>query len=201
MPRTPTDRLLTAMLLVAPLAYLVADTTYALRGWDDPTAGVVHVLAAIGYGFVVLRVAGWLPDASRLRALLVLTGLVGLAGDVAYGLDTIHVALGDTPLVDQPGAANLVKPLGFFFPLSLVLVAVGLARLGQRWQAVTVLAAALAFPVAHVADLGPLAVVVAAALAVALGSLVSSAVAVGGGARGSELVDEPVGERSTHPAR
>ena len=61
---TPTDRLLTGALLVAPLIYLAADTTYAARGWDDATGGVLHVLGAIAYGFVVLRVASWLP-ASR----------------------------------------------------------------------------------------------------------------------------------------
>jgi hypothetical protein len=29
-----------------------------------------------------------------------------------------HVSLGDTPLVDEPGAANLIKPLGLFFPVA-----------------------------------------------------------------------------------
>ena len=54
---TPTDRLLTGALLVAPLLYLAADTTYATRGWDDAAGGVLHVLGAIAYGFVVLRIA------------------------------------------------------------------------------------------------------------------------------------------------
>ncbi len=168
---TPTDRLLTGSLLVGPLTYLAADTTYAVRGWDDPAAAVLHVLAAIAYGAVVLRVAGWLPAASRLAAALVLTGLVGMAGDVAYGFDAIHVSLGDVPLVDQPGAANLIKPLGLVFPLSLALVAWALHRLGHRWQAVVVLVAALAWPVAHIADVGVLAVAVGVLLVVALGSL------------------------------
>ena len=60
-PTTPTERLLTASLVVAPLIYLAADSTYAVRGWDDPSAGVLHVLGAIAYAFVVLRVAAWLP--------------------------------------------------------------------------------------------------------------------------------------------
>src|SRR4051812_29493625 len=29
-----------------------------------------------------------------------------------------HVSLGDPPLVDEPGAANLIKPLGLFFPVA-----------------------------------------------------------------------------------
>jgi hypothetical protein len=172
---TPTDRVLTAALLVAPLVYLAADSTYAARGWADPTAGVLHVLGATAYGFVVLRVAAWLPRESTLKAVLLLTGLVGLAGNVAYGFDTIHQSLGDPALVDQPGAANLIKPLGLFFPLSLALVALAVARLGHRWQAGLVLAASLAWPVAHIGDVAALAVVVNVALVVALGTLLRSA--------------------------
>jgi hypothetical protein len=169
---TPTDRLLNASLIVAPVVYLAADSTYAARGWDDATAGVLHVLGAIAYGFVVLQVAQRLAPASLLRAALLLTGLIGLAGNVAYGFDTIHMSLGDTQLVDQPGAANLIKPLGLFFPLSIALVAWALARLGHRWQGVLVLVAALAWPVAHIGNIAALAVAVNVALVIALGSLV-----------------------------
>lgn len=169
---TPTDRMLTAALIVAPVVYLAADSTYAARGWDDATAGVLHVLGAIAYGFVVLQVAQRLPAAARLRAGLLLAGLIGMAGNVAYGFDTIHMSLGDTALVDQSGAANLIKPLGLFFPLSLALVAWAIARLGNRWQSVVVLVAALAWPVAHIGNIAPLAVVVNVALVIALGSLV-----------------------------
>ena len=127
---TPTDRLLTGALLVAPLVYLAADTTYAARGWDDATGGVLHVLGAIAYGFVVLRVASWLPRESKLAAWILFTGLVGMVGNAAYGFEAIHMSLGDTQLVDQPGAANLIKPLGLFFPLSFALVAVGADQAG-----------------------------------------------------------------------
>ena len=168
---TPTSRLLDGSLAVAPLLYLAADTTYAVRGWDDATAGMLHVLGAIGYGFVVLAVAGWLPRGSRLAAAIVLTGLVGVAGNVAYGFDTIHLSLGDTALVDQPGAATLIKPLGLFFPLSFALVAAALARLGHRWQAVLVLVAILAWPVAHIGNIAAVAVPVNVVLVVAFGSL------------------------------
>jgi len=177
-PSNPTERILTASLLVAPLLYLAADSTYAARGWDDPAAGVLHVLGAIAYGFVVLRVAAWLPPDSGLRAAVVLTGLIGLAGNVAYGFDTIHMSLGDTPLVDQTGAATLIKPLGLFFPISFLLIGWGLSRLGHRWQGVVVLVAMLAWPVAHIGNIAALAVVVNVALVVAFGSLAWSASAV-----------------------
>lgn len=171
-PASPTARLLTASLVVAPLLYLAVDTTYAVRGWDDPTAGVLHVLGAIAYSLVVLAVASRLPTGSRLAAALVLVGMVGACGNAAYGWDAIHVSLGDAPLVDQPGAAVLVKPLGLFFPLSLTLVAWALARLGHRWQAGVVLVASLAWPVAHIGNVAALAVLVNVALVVALASLV-----------------------------
>jgi hypothetical protein len=168
---TPTDRLLTGSLIVAPVVYLAADVLYAARGWDDAGAGVLHVLGAIAYGFVVLRVAGWLPPASALTAPLLLTGVIGLAGNVAYGFDTIHTSLGDTPLVDQSGAANLIKPLGLFFPLSLLLIAAALAHLNHRWQAALIAVAGLAWPIAHIGNIAPLAVAVNVALVVSLGTL------------------------------
>ncbi len=169
---TPTDRLLTGALLVAPLIYLAADTTYAARGWDDATGGVLHVLGAIGYGFVVLRVAAWLPSVSRLAAWILLTGLIGMVGNAAYGFEAIHMSLGDTQLVDQPGAANLIKPLGLFFPLSFALIGWALIGLGHRWQGVLALVAVLTWPVAHIGNLGVVAVTVDIALVIALGSLV-----------------------------
>jgi hypothetical protein len=168
---TPEERLLTGSLLVAPVAYLAADTTYAARGWDDGTAGLLAVLASIAYGLVFLRVAGWLRPAARLRAAIVVVGLVGMSGAVAYGFDAIHLSLGDTELVDRAGAATLIKPLGLFFPLALGLVGAALVRLGARWQGGLVLVAALVWPVAHIGNVAPLAVAVNIALVAGLGTL------------------------------
>lgn len=168
---TPTERVLVTSLVLAPLLYLAADTTYAARGFDDATAGVLHVLGALVYGLVPLWAATRLPARSRLAALVVVTGLVGMAGNVAYGFETIHVSLGDDPLVDRPGAANLIKPLGLFFPLSLGLVALTLARIGHRWPAAVVVAAVLGWPVAHIGDIAAVAIPVNVALVIALGTL------------------------------
>ena len=168
---TPTERVLTASLVFAPVLYLIADSTYAARGWTDSTAGILHVLGAIAYGFVVLRITTWLTGRPRLSVAILITGLLGMAGNVAYGFDTIHMSLGDTALVHQPGAANLIKPLGLFFPLSFVLIAVAVFLLGRRWQGVVVLVAALAWPIAHIGNIAPLAVAVNVVLVVALGSL------------------------------
>jgi hypothetical protein len=168
---TPTERLLSGSLLLAPVIYLAADSTYAARGWDDGTAGVIHVLGAIAYGFVVLRVATWLPATSKLAAFILLTGLIGLAGNVAYGFEAIHMSLGDTALVHQSGAANLIKPLGLFFPISFALIALALARLGHRGQAALVLVAMIGWPIAHIGNVAALAVGVNVVLVVAFGSL------------------------------
>lgn len=168
---TPTGRVLTASLVAAPLVYLAADSLYAARGWEDPAAGVVHVLGAVVYGLVALAVASWLPRQSRLTAVLIVIGLFGMAGNVAYGFETIHASFGDVQLVDRDGAANLLKVLGLLFPVSLLLIGAALGRLGQRWQAATVCVAGLAWPVAHIADIAELAVPVNVALALALGSL------------------------------
>ncbi len=167
----PTERLLTGSLLVAPLIYLAADSTYAARGWDDGTAGIIHVLGAIAYGFVILRVASWLPPTSKLAAAILLTGLVGMAGNVAYGFEAIHMSLGDTQLVHRSGAANLIKPLGLFFPVSFALVAIALSKLGHRWQGILVLLAMIAWPIAHIGNIAALAVAVNVALVIGLGGL------------------------------
>ena len=58
-----------------------------------------------------------IPADSLLKAAVLFTGLIGMAGNVAYGFDAIHTSLGDTPLVDQSGAAILIKPLGLFFTI------------------------------------------------------------------------------------
>ncbi len=185
---TPTARVLRASLVVAPLAYLAADATYAARGWDDPLAGVLHVLGAIAYGLVPIAAASWLPAGSRLAAALLVVGVVGLAGNVAYGFDTIHLSLGDVALVDQSGAANLIKPLGLGFPLSLALVAWALQRRGHRWQAALVLVAIVLWPVAHIGNVAWMAVPANLLLVVGLGSLAWAPGTTVDAARGDERV-------------
>jgi hypothetical protein len=158
-PSSPTDRLLTASLVAAPLVYLAADTTYAARGWEaDGTGGALAVLGSILYGLALLAVAGSLPRASLLRAVAVLTAVVGAAGNVAYGFDAIHVSLGDVSLVDRSGAATLIKPLGLCFPLALLVAAVALARLGRHMPAALVALGAVVFPIAHIGNVAWLAV-------------------------------------------
>jgi hypothetical protein len=162
MTTTPLERLLTASLVVAPATFLIADLLYATRGWDDPTAAVVHVLAAVGYTLVMVRLVTL--SHGTLAAVLLMVGALGAAGDVAYGFNTIHVSLGDTDLVDAAGAAVLIKPLGLCFPLTLLLGAAVLRRIAPTWAVVLLAVSAIAWPVAHIANIGWLAVAVNAAL-------------------------------------
>jgi hypothetical protein len=162
MTSTPLQRLLTASLVVAPAIYLIADLLYATRGWDDPTAAVVHVLAAVGYTLVMVRLVTLSNDI--LAAVLLVVGAFGAAGDVAYGFNAIHVSLGDTDLVDATGAAVLIKPLGLCFPFTLLLGAAVLRRIAPTWTVALLAVSAIAWPVAHIANIGWLAVSVNATL-------------------------------------
>jgi hypothetical protein len=117
---------------------------------------VVFCLAALG--------RGWLGAA------LLIVGALGAAGNVGYGFNTIHVSLGDTDLVDATGAATIIKPLGLFFPLTLLLGAVVLRRLRPGWLAPVLGVTALVWPVAHIANIGWLAVLVNVALVAVLGT-------------------------------
>ncbi|MFI5909349.1 hypothetical protein [Dactylosporangium sp. NPDC051541] len=154
---TPADRVLNASLYFAPVLYLLADVLYAVNGWADPVAGAVHVLGATAYGLLLIRSLAW--TGGVLRAVLLVVGVLGLAGNVGYGFNTIHVSLGDTDLVDATGAATIIKPLGLLFPLTLLLIAWALRRL-QPVAAALVGVAGLAWPVAHIADIAWLAVLV-----------------------------------------
>jgi len=167
----PLDRTLTASLFVAPPLYLAVDTMYAARGWGDGLAGAVHVVGAIAYGLVILRVALWLPSRSRLMAALVVVGVIGCVGNAAYGFEAIHMSVGDLQLVERTGPANIIKPIGLFFPLSLALAAWALARLGHRWQSWLLGLAVVAWPIAHIGNLPSVAVAVNVALVAVFGSI------------------------------
>lgn len=154
--RMPTERLLTWSLAVAPVVYLVADSLYATQGWDSADAGGVHVIGAIAYAFVILRLATW--SSGWLRCLTLFAGVAGACGNAAYGFNTIQVSLGGVDLVDTSGPGAVIKPLGLLCPLAFVLGAVVLVRLGRRASAGLVGVAGLAWPVAHIVNVGWLAV-------------------------------------------
>jgi hypothetical protein len=168
-PGSPVDRILIASLFAAPLLSLLADVVYALRGWDDPAAGVIHVLGATAFLLTLARVLT-VTESGALGAVLLLVGVLGCAGNIGYGFNTIHTSLGDTDLNDASGAAVLIKPLGLCFPLMLLLIAVAYRRLSPPWAAALLALAAVLWPVAHIANIGWLAVLTNVLLVLAFGT-------------------------------
>lgn len=167
----PVDRLLTASLLLAPLAYLALDCTYAVRGWDDATTGALHVLAAALYGIAAIKLVSL--SSGRLQAVLLVVGLLGVVGNAGVGENTLHVGLGGNDLFDESGAANVFKTLGFFFPLTFVLAAVSLWRRTPTWWPPLLVLGAVLFPAAHVANISWLAIVDGGIMLAALGTCAS----------------------------
>jgi len=183
---SPLDRLLTLSVPVSFALTLVSSVLYAVRGWDDPIAALLHVLGGAVGGVAIVRLAtilgaGWLP------AIVLLLGELGCAGVIGYGFNTMAVGLGGVDLIDATGVAAVLKVLGLFWPLALLLVGVGLLRAGRALlpYGIGTAVAAVAFPVSRIVNIGWLAVVVDVVL---LACLVAPAVARrGAGTRADEL--------------
>lgn len=165
---TPTERLLDASLVLAPLVYLAVDCSYAVRGWDDGSTAAFHILAAALYGLAAVRLAtllrGW-P-----QAVLLVIALLGVVGNAGVGENTLHVALGGNDLFDAAGPANVFKTMGFFFPLTFLFAAVALRARAATWWPPLLVVGALLFPAAHVSNISWLAIVDGLVMLVALGT-------------------------------
>jgi hypothetical protein len=167
---TPLDRLLTLSVPVSFGLTLVSSVLYALRGWDDPTAALLHILGGAVGGLAVIRLAGLIDHAPWLAAVALALGELGCAGVVGYGFNTVEVGLGGVDLIDATGVAVVLKPLGIFWPAALLLVGIGLARAGRAAlpYGVAAAVAAVLFPVSRIANIGWLAIVVDLVLLAAL---------------------------------
>ena len=122
----PTQRLLAASLLLAPIAYLAVDCCYVVRGWDDGPTAAMHVLAAALYGLAAIKLVSL--TRGRTQAVLMAVAVLGIVGNAGVGDNTLHIALGGNDLFDEQGPANVFKTMGFFFPLTFVIAAVALQR-------------------------------------------------------------------------
>ncbi|KAA1399588.1 hypothetical protein [Aeromicrobium ginsengisoli] len=164
-----TERLLNASLLLAPLAYIAVDSSYAVRGWDDGPTAAMHIIAAALYGIAAIKLVSM--TSGRTQAILLVVAVLGVVGNAGVGENTLHVALGGNDLFDANGPANVFKTLGFFFPLTFLVAAFALrTRTPAWWPALLSLGAAL-FPIAHVANISWLAVIDAVLMLLALGTL------------------------------
>jgi hypothetical protein len=169
--RNPTQWVLDAALLVAPLAYLAVDCCYAVRGWDDGPTAALHIIAAALYGLAALKLVSL--TGGRIQALLLVVAVLGVIGNAGVGENTLHVALGGNDLFDEQGPANVFKTMGFFFPLTFLIAAWALRRRSPYWWTGLLAVGAVLFPIAHVANISWLAIVDAVILLVVLGSCAS----------------------------
>jgi hypothetical protein len=160
--------LLDATLLLAPLAYLAVDCSYAVRGWDDEPTAALHILAAGLYGLAALKLVSL--TRGRAQAVLLVVAVLGIIGNAGVGENTLHIATGGNDLFDEHGAANLFKTMGFFFPLTFLIAAVALRRRTPPWWSALLALGAVLFPVAHVANISWLAIVDAIVMLAALGT-------------------------------
>jgi hypothetical protein len=168
-PHTPAAAVLNASLVFGPVAYLFLDSTYAVRGWWDAQTGALHIVVAALYGVTAIRLVTL--TRGRLQALLVVVAMLGVVGNGGVGDDTLHVGLGGNDLFMEGGPADLFKTMGFFFPLTLLLAAIGTWGRVPTWNSVLLAVGAVLFPVAHVQNLSWLAIVDAVVLVLALGHL------------------------------
>lgn len=164
----PTERFLTASLVLAPLAYLAVDCSYAVQGWDHGPTAATHLLAAALYGVAALALVRLVHG--RTQAVLLAVAVLGMIGNAGVAENTLHIALGGNDLFEADGPANVFKMMGFFFPLTFLLAAVALRRRAAAWWPPLLAVGALLFPVAHVANIDWLAVVDGLVLLAALGS-------------------------------
>jgi hypothetical protein len=164
----PTERLLDAALLLAPLAYLVVDCSYAVRGWNDGPTAAMHVLAAAVYGLAAIKLVTL--TRGRTQALLLVVAVLGIIGNAGVGDNTLHIALGGNDLFDEKGPANVFKTMGFFFPLTFLLASLSLRRRTPLWWPPLLALGAVLFPIAHVANISWLAIVDALVMLAALGT-------------------------------
>lgn len=165
----PLQRLLEGTLLAAPLGYLMLDCAYAARGWGDGATGGAQVLAAALYGIAALALVTLARG--RAQVVLLVVAMLGVVGNAAVGVNTMHLALGGIDLFHKGGVAGLFKVLGFFFPLTFLIAAIVVRGRTPRWWPPLLALGALLFPVAHVANISWLAIVDGVVMLAALGSL------------------------------
>jgi hypothetical protein len=148
---------------------LILDASYAVRGWWDAPTGALHVVVAGVYALTAIRLVLFARD--RLQVVLLVVALFGVVGNAGVGYDAVQVGLGGNDLFQLHGSADVLKILGFCFPLTLLLTAVALRGQVPRWHPVLLSAGAVLFPVAHVRNISWLAILDALLLVMALGYL------------------------------
>jgi hypothetical protein len=156
-----------AALITAPALLLMSTILYASGGAgmnNSEAAGAVQVWAFVALAVGLLGMLRRLEsDAPRGAVALQVLVIVGCAGGIGFGIDSMHAALtGGTNLLDTDGAfvpLGLALP-GLLFPLAVAACGAALGRAGliARWASATIVVGALMFPVARFPSIEALAV-------------------------------------------
>jgi hypothetical protein len=89
-------------------------------------------------------------------------GALGAGGWVAFGVNTIQTSLGNVDLVEVSGAATIIKRLGLWWPLMLLLAGFALLRyrITPLGSGAALVPAGLLLPISRIGNIWPLALVV-----------------------------------------
>jgi len=180
---------------LGPVLLLASSIAFAAGGGlnKDELGGALLVLAFAALTIVAIGVVRALePALPRASAALLAFAVLGCAGGVGFGIDSIHAGLpGGSTLEDADSAATLALFVpGAIFPLSFAALGVALwrARATPAASGPLLVAAGLLFPIANVPDSEAIAVTanalfVAALWPLAITWLRQGRIIVGRGAR------------------
>ena len=169
-------RLYAAAAILGPLLLLASSIAFAAGGGlnKDELGGALQVYAVVAMTGAAIGIARAVERTMpRASAALLAFAVLGCAGGVGFGIDSIHAALpAGTGLEDADSAAAglaLFLP-GAIFPLSFAALGVALwrAHVTPRLTGPLLVAASLLFPVANIPDSEAIAVAANALFVVAL---------------------------------
>lgn len=166
-----------AAIVAAPVLLFASTIIYVVSGEGmnvGEAAGAIQVWAMIAFAIAFVFLARLLePTSPRAATVLTVLGLVGAAGGVGYGIDSIQAAIFGGGSIQETNSA--VAPIalqlpGVLFPASLVSLGVMLARRRcvARWMGITLAVGAVLFPMSRIPDIEGLAVLSDVLLLVAL---------------------------------
>ncbi len=164
---SPRTRVFAVAMILAPILLLLSTLAHSFgKGLgEDATGGAIQVYAMVAFALAIVGLTSLLePSLSRLSAVLTVTGLLGVAGGVGFGIDSIVFASNPTAAASElegSTAAGLALFLpGTVFPLTLIVLGLALAKTGvvPRPAALALALGGLLFPLSRIPSIEALAV-------------------------------------------
>jgi hypothetical protein len=173
MQLSPLNRSLGVTVIVAPVLLLASTLAFAAGGGlnGDEAGGTILIYAFALWIPALFGLARLVEERfPRAAVAVVVLGALGIAGGIAYGLDSVHVAETGTS-AEEYGVGPLALQLpGTMFPLANVALAIALIASGAelRRSGWVLLAAGVLFPASRIPGIEALAVVADALFLVAM---------------------------------